>query len=133
VTLLNFDVRFTPESGHSPVAIWCLLWANSRHSLPHQRLPQVRLNAANPVAFFFLAIGGAFGVWLPAIKSRKTFFPITVDRKSFHSLLIVPIKQNSLIFSVALTLHHVMVTSMTWPLSIGSRKFDAAARAAKKR
>jgi len=74
------------------------------------------------VAFFFLAIGGAFGVWLPANKSRKTFFPATVGRKSFYSLLIVPIKQDSLIFLVALTLHHVMVRSIIWPLSIGSRQ-----------
>jgi hypothetical protein len=34
----------------------------------------------------------------------------------------VPIEQNSLIFLVALTLHHVMVRSITWPLSIGSRQ-----------
>jgi hypothetical protein len=31
VTLLNFDVRFTPESGHSPTRSGCLVWANSRH------------------------------------------------------------------------------------------------------
>jgi len=31
VTLLNFDVRFTPESGHSPTRSGCLLWATSRH------------------------------------------------------------------------------------------------------
>jgi len=30
VTLLNFDVRFTPESGHSPTRSGCLLWAKSR-------------------------------------------------------------------------------------------------------
>ena len=29
VTLLNFDVRFTPESGHSPTRSGCLLWAKS--------------------------------------------------------------------------------------------------------
>jgi hypothetical protein len=29
VTLLNFDVRFTPESGHSPTRSGCLLWAMS--------------------------------------------------------------------------------------------------------
>jgi hypothetical protein len=29
VTLLNFDVRFTPESGHSPTRSGCLLWAIS--------------------------------------------------------------------------------------------------------
>jgi len=28
VTLLNFDVRFTPESGHSPTRSECLLWAD---------------------------------------------------------------------------------------------------------
>jgi hypothetical protein len=28
VTLLNFDVRFTPESGHSPTRSGCLLWAD---------------------------------------------------------------------------------------------------------
>ena len=27
VTLLNFDVRFAPESGHSPTRSGCLLWA----------------------------------------------------------------------------------------------------------
>src|SRR4029077_14594536 len=32
VTLLNFDVRFTPESGHSPTRSRCLLWATRRHS-----------------------------------------------------------------------------------------------------
>jgi hypothetical protein len=31
VTLLNFEVRFTLESGHSPTRSGCLLWANSRH------------------------------------------------------------------------------------------------------
>jgi hypothetical protein len=29
VTLLNFDARFTPESGHSPTRSGCLLRANS--------------------------------------------------------------------------------------------------------
>jgi len=29
VTLLNFDVRFTPESGHSPTRSGCLLWAKN--------------------------------------------------------------------------------------------------------
>ena len=29
MTLLNFDVRFTPESGHSPTRSGCLLWATS--------------------------------------------------------------------------------------------------------
>jgi hypothetical protein len=29
VTLLNFDVRFTPESGHSPTRSGCLLWAEA--------------------------------------------------------------------------------------------------------
>ena len=33
VTLSNFDVRFTPESGHSPRRSGCLLWANSGHEL----------------------------------------------------------------------------------------------------
>ena len=33
VTLLNFDVRFTPESGHSPTRSGCLLWARSRHQV----------------------------------------------------------------------------------------------------
>ncbi len=32
VTLLNYDVRFTPESGHSPTRSGCLLWAKSGHS-----------------------------------------------------------------------------------------------------
>jgi hypothetical protein len=31
VTLLNFDVRFTPESGHSSARSRCPLWAKSRH------------------------------------------------------------------------------------------------------
>jgi hypothetical protein len=31
VTLLNFDVRFTPESGHSVAHLGCPLRANSRH------------------------------------------------------------------------------------------------------
>jgi hypothetical protein len=31
VTLLNFDVRFTPESGHSPTRSGCLLWAKLGH------------------------------------------------------------------------------------------------------
>ena len=30
-TLLNFDVRFTPGSGHSPTRSGCLLRAKSRH------------------------------------------------------------------------------------------------------
>src|SRR6266550_1473491 len=32
MTLLNFDVRFTPESGHSPTRSGCLLWAINGHS-----------------------------------------------------------------------------------------------------
>ena len=39
VTLLNFDVRFTPESGHSPTRSRCLLWAISRHSGPSPNVP----------------------------------------------------------------------------------------------
>jgi hypothetical protein len=31
VTLLNFNVRFTPESGHPMRHSECLLWAKSRH------------------------------------------------------------------------------------------------------
>jgi hypothetical protein len=34
----------------------------------------------------------------------------------------VPIKQNSLIFLIALTLHYVMARSIIWPLSIGLRQ-----------
>ena len=33
VTLLNFDVRFTPESGHQTAVAECLLWAKMRHRL----------------------------------------------------------------------------------------------------
>ena len=33
VTLLNFDVRFTPKSGHPSPQSRCLLWANSGHEL----------------------------------------------------------------------------------------------------
>jgi hypothetical protein len=33
MTLLNFDVRFTPESGHPSTQSKCPLWANRRHSL----------------------------------------------------------------------------------------------------
>ena len=36
VTLSNFDVRFTPESGHSPTRSGCLLWAISRQSALRQ-------------------------------------------------------------------------------------------------
>jgi hypothetical protein len=49
-------------------------------SAEKKRLPQIRLKAAGPVAFFFPAVGRAFGVWLAANKSRKTFFPAVVDR-----------------------------------------------------
>ena len=31
VTLSNFDVRFTPKSGHSPTPSGCPLWANNGH------------------------------------------------------------------------------------------------------
>jgi hypothetical protein len=31
VTLSNFDVRFAPESAHSPTRSGCLLWAKRRH------------------------------------------------------------------------------------------------------
>jgi hypothetical protein len=31
MTLLNFDVGFTPESGHQLSALGCPLWATSRH------------------------------------------------------------------------------------------------------
>ncbi len=34
MTLLNFDVRFTPESGHSPTRSGCLLWAISGLNRP---------------------------------------------------------------------------------------------------
>jgi hypothetical protein len=51
VTLLNFDVRFTPESGHSPTRSGCLLWARSRHpSLDHfvgERPGNERFDAAS--------------------------------------------------------------------------------------
>jgi hypothetical protein len=43
----------------------------------------------------------------------------------------VPIKQNSLIYLVSLTLHHVMVTSISGHLSFGSRKFRGSVCAAK--
>jgi hypothetical protein len=36
VTLLNFDVRFTPESGHATAVAECLVWAISRQSAPQQ-------------------------------------------------------------------------------------------------
>jgi hypothetical protein len=29
------NIRFTPESGHSPTRSGCLLWANRRHSLSY--------------------------------------------------------------------------------------------------
>jgi hypothetical protein len=54
-------------------------------------------------------------------QGRKTFFPVKVDRQSFHSLLIVPTEQDSLILLAALTLHRGMVRSIIWLLSIGSR------------
>jgi hypothetical protein len=38
VTLLNFDVRFTPKSGHSAARSRCPLCAKSRHSALRQRL-----------------------------------------------------------------------------------------------
>ena len=34
VTLLNFDVRFSPESEHSPTRSGCLLWAISKTHAP---------------------------------------------------------------------------------------------------
>ena len=36
VTLLNFDVRFTPESGHPSAQSKCPLWATSRQSASQQ-------------------------------------------------------------------------------------------------
>jgi hypothetical protein len=36
VKLLNCDVRFTPESGHSSTRSGCLLWAKSRPSAKHK-------------------------------------------------------------------------------------------------
>jgi hypothetical protein len=41
VTLLNFDVRFYPESGHSPTRSGCLLWAKRRQSRRYTRLGQL--------------------------------------------------------------------------------------------
>ena len=38
VTLLNFDVRFTPNSGHPSTQSKCPLWANSGHSALQQKL-----------------------------------------------------------------------------------------------
>jgi hypothetical protein len=38
------------------------------------------IEAADLVAFFFPAVGDAFGVWLAANESRKIFFPAKVDR-----------------------------------------------------
>ena len=35
VTLSNFDVRFTPESRHSPTRSGCLLWANTGSRCSH--------------------------------------------------------------------------------------------------
>jgi hypothetical protein len=39
VTLLNIDVRFAPESGHSSARSGCLLWAKNRHSVVSDRCP----------------------------------------------------------------------------------------------
>jgi hypothetical protein len=36
MTLLNFDVRITPESRHSPTRSGCLLWAETRPSASQQ-------------------------------------------------------------------------------------------------
>ena len=36
VTLLNFDVRFTPNSGHPSAQSKCPLWAKSRQSVLQQ-------------------------------------------------------------------------------------------------
>jgi hypothetical protein len=38
------------------------------------------LKAADLVAFFFPAVGDAFGVWLAANETRKKFFPAKVNR-----------------------------------------------------
>jgi hypothetical protein len=37
VTPLDCDVRFTPNSGHSPTRSGCLLWANNGHFLGPSR------------------------------------------------------------------------------------------------
>jgi hypothetical protein len=52
VTLLNFDVRFAPESGHSPTRSGCLLWAKS--GLMHRnknRYSTHRFGAAKNLSF----------------------------------------------------------------------------------
>jgi hypothetical protein len=38
------------------------------------------LKAADLVAFFFPAVGDAFGVWLAANETRKKFFHAKVNR-----------------------------------------------------
>jgi len=43
VTLLNFDLRFTPESGHSSVQLGCPLWAISGHDAFTAKLVSVPL------------------------------------------------------------------------------------------
>ena len=57
VTLLNIDVRFSPESGHCRAQLECLLWANSGHSpikvmSEIRRLPLLRGSLTERVLFF---------------------------------------------------------------------------------
>ena len=58
MTLLNFDVRFTPKSGHSPTRSGCLLWAISglmqcsktRHSITSSARSSMDVGSAMPSA-----------------------------------------------------------------------------------
>ena len=58
VTLLNFDVRFAPVSGHSPTRSRCLLWAISGHRLVYS------ITSSAPMAAHFGVRGQvAAGTW----------------------------------------------------------------------
>jgi phage terminase large subunit-like protein len=47
VTLLNFDVRFTPESVNSPTRSGCLLWAITGLMHCSKKAPQRRSQKPN--------------------------------------------------------------------------------------
>jgi hypothetical protein len=59
-----------------------------------------------------------------------TFFPGAVAEQRFYLLLIPSVKQDSLIFPAALTLHRAMLRSIQ-PLSIGVRKLTEHVRCEK--
>jgi hypothetical protein len=90
------DVRFAPQSRHASARSRCLLvpkagWPLNLRPARAPILHQIASERCIPFA------SGYDQVWLTANKTAK-IFRNTGDKKTFYSLPIVPLEQDSLIF-----------------------------------